>query len=44
MRKENPILKDPSQLKSYSSSKTWKRNHKIKKKVNKRNIRKGIYT
>ena len=40
---EHPLLRDPKTLKSFSSRKQWKMKHGIKKKKNRRLIRKGHY-
>lgn len=40
---EHPMLRDPKSLKSFSSRKLWKQKHGIRKKKNKRLIRKGFY-
>lgn len=40
---EHPLLKDPKSLRSLSSRKIWKKKHGIKKKTNKRLLRKGFW-
>ena len=40
---EHPLLKDPKTLRSLSARKIWQKKHGIRKKKNKRLIRKGFY-
>jgi hypothetical protein len=40
---EHPLLRDPKTLRSLSARKIWQKKHGIKKKKNKRLIRKGFY-
>lgn len=43
IHRENPVITPAQHLKTYSSHKLWKIKHKIKKRTDKRSIRKGNY-
>ena len=43
IKRENPVSRNAETLPALGSHKTWKIRHKIKKRVNKKRIRKGFF-
>ena len=43
VNKEDPTVLDAKQLRATSSKKLWKKKHGIKKKVDKKRLKKGFY-